>query len=88
MNDELDTLLNRLSDRGPHPGLDATTGAVLDRIGSIRPRASLPVAGALAAALAIGVGMASGWSERADARATPPLYAGQSLAPATLLDGG
>jgi hypothetical protein len=66
VNDDLDQLLGRLSARGAHPGLDAMSGAVLDRIAAPAPRnANLPVTGALAATLATGVGMASGWSERA-----------------------
>lgn len=89
MDDELDQMLGRLAGRAPHPGLEAATGAVLDRISAPVPRtASMPLAGALAAALAIGVGMASGWSERAEARAVPSLDAGQALAPSTLLGGG
>lgn len=62
---------------------------MLDRIAAPAPRnANLPVTGALAATLAVGVGMASGWSERAEARPAPVLDAGQALAPSTLLGGG
>jgi len=47
----------------------------------------MPLAVALAALLAVSVGVTSAWSERAYARPALPLYAGQALAPATLLAG-
>jgi len=87
MNDELDQLLGRLGDRAPHPRLDAASDAVLARIGAPVRAASLPLSAGLAALLAVGVGVTSAWSERADARPALPLYAGQALAPATLLVG-
>ena len=87
MNDELDLLLNRLASRPPHPGLDVASDAVLARIAVPARAASMPLAVGLAALLAVGVGATSAWSERAYARPALPLYAGQALAPATLLAG-
>jgi len=85
MNDELDQLLGQLADRAPHPRLDAASDAVLACIAVPVRTASLPLAAGLAALLAVGVGVTSAWSERADARPALSLYAGQALAPATLL---
>lgn len=87
MNDDLDDLLGRLAVRAPHPGLDAANDAVLARIAVPVRATSMPLAAALAALLAVGIGVTSSWAERADARPALPLYAGQALAPATLLVG-
>jgi hypothetical protein len=87
MNDDLDQLLGQLASRPAHPGLDAASDAVLMRIAVPTRAAGLPLAAGLAALLAVGVGVLSAWSERADARSALPLYAGQALAPATLLVG-
>lgn len=89
MNDELDQLLARLAERSANPDLDAMSRAVLGRVTTPVSRATgMPLAAGLAATLAIGVGMASGWSERAEARPAAVLDAGQALAPSTLLGGG
>ena len=88
MTDDLDHLLARLSSRAPHPGLDAVSAAVLDRLGEqARPRRdAFLLSSALAAIIAVGIGFADGLARPAHA-GTSGFDAGLALAPSTLLGG-
>ena len=89
MTDDLDQLLGRLSARAPHPGLDAVSAAVLDRVRvPAKPRRdAFLLSSALAAIIAVGIGFADGLAQPAHAEAAG-LDAGLALAPSTLLGGG
>lgn len=88
MTDDLDQLLGRLSRRAAHPGLDAVSQAVLDRVSaSSSPRQdAFLLTSAVAAMVAVAIGFAGGLAEPAHAQATG-LDAGLALAPSTLLGG-
>lgn len=87
MSEDLDQLLGRLSARAPHPGLDAVSAAVLDRVAAspVPRRDTFLLTTALAAVVAVGIGVAGGLSQPAHAQ-PPGLDSGWALAPSTLLD--
>lgn len=89
MTDDLDQLLGRLSRRAAHPGLDALSQAVLDRVAATPAprRDTFLLTSAIAAMVAVGIGFAGAAVEPAHAERTG-LDAGMALAPSTLLGGG
>lgn len=89
MRDDLDDMLGRLAARPVHPGLEDMSASVLDRIAAPRPRQDrFAVTGALAAVLAVGMGVGGSWVMQAPVRAVATLDNGLALAPSTLLEGG
>ncbi len=89
MRDDLDDMLGRLAARPPHPGLEDVSATVLDRISAPRPRHDrFAVTGALAAVLAVGMGVAGGWAWQAPTHKVAALDSSWALAPSTLLGGG
>jgi hypothetical protein len=89
MTEDLDHLLGRLAARPPHPRLEAVTASVLDQLTTQPPPRSdnMVLASVVAALVAVGLGVAGGWTQRAEARAAG-LDPGWALAPSTLLGGG
>lgn len=88
MTDDLDQLLGRLSARAPHPGLDAVSASVLDRVAAppAPRRDAFLLTSALAVVAAVGIGFAGGLTQPTHAQ--PLVFdAGWSLAPSTLLGG-
>ncbi|NML04324.1 hypothetical protein [Sphingomonas sp. G-3-2-10] len=89
MRDDLDDMLGRLAAQPPHPGLDAVSMAVLDQISAPRPRReNFAVTSTIAAVLAVGMGVAGGWSSAAQAQQISTFDDSWELAPSTLLGGG
>lgn len=89
MRDDLDDMLGRLAARPLHPGLEDMSALVLDRIAAPRPRQDrFAVTGAVAAVLAIGMGVAGGWAWEAPTHQVATLDGSWALAPSTLLSGG
>lgn len=89
MTEDLDQLLGRLAHRAAHPRLDAVSQAVLDQVAAtpMPRRDTFLLTSAVAAMVAVGIGVAGGLAEPARAHATG-LDAGMALAPSTLLGGG
>lgn len=89
MTDDLDHLLERLAARPAHPRLDAATANVLDRLAAapLRRRDSIMLTSVLAALIAVSMGVAGGWTQRAEASQPIGFDPGHSLAPSTLLGG-
>ncbi|MBX3595243.1 MULTISPECIES: hypothetical protein [unclassified Sphingomonas] len=88
MRDDLDDMLGRLAARPPHPGLAAVSVAVLEQISLPQPRRDgFALSGALAAVVAVSMGVAGGWSPAARAQVATFDDSWQ-LAPSTLLGGG
>lgn len=89
MTDDLDHLLGRLATRSPHPRLDAVTASVLDQLAAAPAprRDNIVLTGTVAALIAMSMGIAEGWTQRAEARQAG-FDPGRALAPSTLLGGG
>ncbi|MDT8760513.1 hypothetical protein MZO42_17570 [Sphingomonas psychrotolerans] len=89
MTHDLDQLLGRLSCRAPHPGLDAVSATVLERIAvAPSPRSdAFLMTSAVAALFAVGIGFADGRMQP-EQPTMAGLDAGMALAPSTLLSGG
>lgn len=90
MRDDLDDMLGRLAARPVHPGLEDMSASVLDRIAAPRPRQDrFAVTGALAAVLAVGIGLGGSWVMQAPAPGRVATFdSSLALAPSTLLGGG
>lgn len=90
MTDDLDHLLGRLAARPPHPRLEAVTASVLDQLAAAPAprRDNIVLASAFAALIAVGMGIAGGWTQRAEAYQAAGFDPGRALAPSTLLGGG
>ncbi|WHU04044.1 MULTISPECIES: hypothetical protein [unclassified Sphingomonas] len=88
MGDDLDEMLGRLAARPVHPGLEDMSASVLDRIAAPRPRQDrFAVTGALAAVLAVGMGLGGSWAMQAPAHKVATFDSSLALAPSTLLGG-
>jgi hypothetical protein len=88
MRDDLDEMLGRLAARPVHPGLEALSASVLERIAAPRPRQDrFAVTGALAAVLAVGIGLGGSWMLQAPAPKVVSFDNSLALAPSTLLSG-
>lgn len=88
MRDDLDDMLGRMAVRAPHPGLDAVSATVLERISAPQlRRENFVLTGALAAVLAVTMGVAGSWSSTAHAQQVATFDDSWRLAPSTLLGG-
>lgn len=90
MRDDLDDMLGRMAARAPHPGLEAVSATVLERISAPAGphRENFALTGALAAVLAVTMGVAGSWSSAAYAQPVATFDDSWQLAPSTLLGGG
>lgn len=86
MRDDLDDMLGRLAARPVHPGLEDMSASVLERIAAPR-HDRFAVTGALAAVLAVGIGLGGSWVLQAPVRQPLTFDSSLALAPSTLLGG-
>lgn len=88
MRDDLDDMLGQLAARPSHPGLVAVSAAVLEQISAPQPRRDgFALTGALAAVVAVTMGVAGGGPSAAHAQEVATFDDSWQLAPSTLLGG-